>query len=468
MASPSDDELDYLEPGFDPATLTVPRLRAILVAHDISYNAAAKKPQLIEIFNEKLVPQGRKLRAARARIKRTSMGITDMPSSQDSTIASEDDSAPPPRTRSTGRKTKKNDGAETPKPSTRRTRQSTEPPSVPPVKIKEPARRTVEETPFTDDNPFQSGSSPPKDESPFTNDNPFQKGSSPSSRTKAKPRTSGAKSEGKSTSKRVKTEKPPAIKQERDSSTKSVQIPLSNFRRSVTPKVEDPLEPGEEFAPEEQEALIREGAARGEVDVLSDRQQRRKKPSAGISKSAPLIVLTTLLAGYAAWWRKEKIEVGFCGLGKPSTTLADMQVPAWASILQPECEPCPRHAFCSPEMVVRCEQDFVLTPHPLSLGGLVPLAPTCEPDSEKARRVKVVADRAVEELRQRRADWECGELTDENGKPSATVEIDEVSLKQKVGRRRRRGMTEMEFENIWHGALGEVKDRDEVNTAVDK
>ena len=49
----SDDELSYLQPGFDLSTLTVPRLRAILVSHDIPYPSSAKKPQLIQLLTDR-------------------------------------------------------------------------------------------------------------------------------------------------------------------------------------------------------------------------------------------------------------------------------------------------------------------------------------------------------------------------------------------------------------------------------
>jgi hypothetical protein len=97
------DSLDYLQSGFDPSSLTVPRLRSILVSHSIAYPSGAKKPQLIEIFTDNVLPHSRKILAARARARRTSKGITDA-DSQDSTIADEELMPPPPTPRSTRRK----------------------------------------------------------------------------------------------------------------------------------------------------------------------------------------------------------------------------------------------------------------------------------------------------------------------------------------------------------------------------
>ena len=104
---------------------------------------------------------------------------------------------------------------------------------------------------------------------------------------------------------------------------------------------------------------------------------------------------------------------------------------------------------------------------PLSLGGLVPLPPTCEPDGEKVKRVQAVADKAIENLRERRAKFECNELVDETGKETPVVEIDEEDLKQEVSKKRRKGMSDAEFDDLWKGALGEIKGREEVVTSPD-
>ena len=109
----------------------------------------------------------------------------------------------------------------------------------------------------------------------------------------------------------------------------------------------------------------------------------------------------------------------------------------------------------------------MLKPHPLSLGGLNPLPPTCEPDGEKVRRVKAVADKAVEELRERRVKWECGELDTEGKEEAPRPEIPEPELKQDVGNKRRKGMSEEEFESLWEGALGEIVGREEVVSATE-
>ncbi|KAI4129091.1 MAG: hypothetical protein LQ338_002389 [Usnochroma carphineum] len=499
MASISDDEMEYLSPSFDPATLTVPRLRSILLSHDITYPASAKKPQLIDLFNQELKPRSRKILAARSRIRRTSKGITDMPSSREGTVNGDDGGRsgsmlPPPIPDTSRRQPRKSSRqssedfigeeqtakasrkssskhprpsdtetseVEIKRPSARKTRRSE---VAPTVKVEEPEGRPIR---------------PSLEKSPFSDENPFQSGSSPLTPSEARRKSAGANADRrKSTSNRRRTDgvssgaksQPPQQDGVIVPSSRTFEMPLARIKKEIGQnEVDSEVEAGEEFAPEEQLELSRDRAANGGLDVLPTRKTKGSRKSGGTSvlRSAPWAVFTALLSGYALWFRREKLEVGYCGLGKTSDSIAGVQIPEWASLLQPECEPCPQHAYCYENLETRCEPDFVLRPHPLSLGGLVPLPPTCEPDGEKARRVKAVADKAVEELRERNAKSECGTLTDEQGKIVRTPEIDEQDLKKHVAKQRRKDMSNQEFEDLWKGAIGDMLGLDEVVQATD-
>jgi hypothetical protein len=497
------DSLDYLQTGFDPSSLTVPRLRSILVSHDIEYPSGAKKPQLIQIFTDSVLPQSRKILSARARAKRTSKGITDA-DSQDSTVGVDEDIMPPPptpRARSSRRTTRvKSEESESDVPIARSPTKRTRTPSAKhprasdtetgtdPDTIRKTARksrRSEAPTPATvvqaqpelptmrrvvDDGAGVLRRDPSRRESAFTFDNPFQSGSSPppigSGEKRSRQSSSGRKST--SSSRKSLAPKPQIHDGIHPPTSATFEIPVSalNGMKDVD---ENGVEASEEFTPEEQLELVRDVAMNGESAAGPLRPKRTQ--NRGISKKAPLsVALLALLGGYAAWYRQEKVAVGYCGVGRDATQVipAGVEVPDWARILaEPQCEPCPQHAYCSGNMATECELDFVKTPHPLSFGGLVPLPPTCEPDGEKARKVKAVVDRAVEELRERRAKFECGELTNEAGQPEPTVEIDAVELKKEVSKKRRKGMGEAEFEELWAGAIGDIEARDEVISVVD-
>ncbi|KAB8075764.1 Man1-Src1p-C-terminal domain-containing protein [Aspergillus leporis] len=509
------DDLDYLSPDFDLNSLTVPRLRSILVSHDIPYPASAKKAQLIRILEDEVLPQARRLLRERERVRRTSDGITDMGSRAASVVSDfndrrEDenrDSMPPPPTPSTvstatggrrGRSRMSTRGSTAdideklapatpsaasrrmiPRPEPKRLRASEyeqhhDTPATPvaadivtPRKSTARKLRRSEMTPSTEPEPnVRSIKEESKEESVFTYDNPFQSGSSPAPWSDRK-RKSGSllPTESPAFDQGLRPRKSDAyIKQEDGASVSrrsSFQFPISKLRsphKELEPVSDDEDESefsaGEEFTPEEQLALEREQA-----DLWYPEAPRRQQKQGMRSRAAPWVVILLLVTGFGAWWRKEKIEIGFCGIGKPTWSLAETRIPVWANILEPQCEPCPPHAFCYPNLEALCAHDFIMKAHPLSLGGLVPLPPTCEPDSEKARRVKAVADKAVEELRDRRAKWECGELADEG---IQGPEISESDLKREVGRKRRKGLSDTEFDDLWKGALGEILGREEV------
>jgi hypothetical protein len=496
-----EDDLYYLQPGFNPASLTIPKLRSILLAHNISYTSSAKKGDLVQIFNDQLKPKAKKLLSARARTKRSSAGIEDL-SSQASTVTEEDaeDEEPTPqparrapgrpRTRKAskqpedlddktvvgasstpapsgrGRKSTKHARGSEPEPEERpapkQSRRATRTPSVKPEELEpEPTswHDRSEDSVFTDDNPFQSASSPP-----------------PSARSKSRRRTDGPpddKGQRKTSGTRRKTDGA-AVKQEEDihppsSHTFEVKVSdLARGRRGRTPLALDPLQPGEEFEPEEQLELETERRKAGNTAVIPVRRSHRSRP-----RSDPILVkaltagLVVFLATLAHFYRLEKFTVGYCGIGHPSDRIAGVDIPDWAHRFRPACENCPRHATCYQNLQTQCEPGFVIQHHPLSLNGLLPLAPSCEPDGERVKRINAVGSRAVEELRIQNAKAECGEL-DDQGKPVKDSFLSEEELKRRVSSQKRQSMSDDEFDDLWKPALGEVLGRDEIKSRVDE
>ncbi|KAK0102531.1 inner nuclear membrane protein enriched at telomere/subtelomere region [Cadophora gregata] len=496
------DSLDYLQTGFEPSTLTVPRLRSILVSHDIAYPSGAKKPQLIEIFTNEVLPQSKKILSERARARRTSRGITDA-DSQDSTIGADEDLMPPPPTprarssrktssrykseesesdaapalrsptkrtprassskhaRASESETMDVDGA---RKSVRRTRKSEAPTPVPvpPPKMKieeydERPSTSRRESAFTHDNPFQSGSSPPS-------------GLSSGEKKRKSLGATSSKTPRKSlsaTRRRTDGHQADADEGIHPPTSSTFEIPVSTLN-GLKDVDDNGVEASEEFTPEEQLELVRDRAVNG-LNAVGPLRPKRHQPR-GFTLKGPLwVAALTIFGGYSAWYRQEKVAVGYCGVGREATPIipVGVQVPDWVRILaEPECELCPKHAYCSEALETHCEADFVLKQHPLSLGGIIPLAPTCEPDGEKARRVKLVASRVVDGLRERRANWECGDLTNDAGLPEPTVEIDADELKKDIKKQGKK-VSEAEFEELWAAALGDVQAMDEVTSVVD-
>ncbi|KAF2420981.1 hypothetical protein EJ08DRAFT_738467 [Tothia fuscella] len=486
------DELEYLAPDFEPSTLTVPRLRNILLAHSINYPSSAKKPQLIQLFNEHVAAQAKKILTARAKTKRSTRGIVDVPSSQASTVDDEEEEArpqPPPttsRTRSSRRvnRHEEEDADATllaPTPARARRTTSKDARSSEPEPEERPAARKSRKsrTPVAVKAEEEQVSEPWRSlkaqdvDSPFTTDNPFQSGSSPpaEARSNSRRRRSSigpVKDKRKSASTRRKTDGPKAVKQEDDfqpPSRSTFEMPVARVRRNKKEEqYEDEVPAGEEFTPEE----TLDFATTDQHENAVVRHRRKHNPISPLIKIAPLSMIGVMLAGCSYLWRQEKLDVGFCGIGKAASgELGGVVIPDWAEVVRPQCEPCPPHAYCHQNLGASCDTDFILKPHPLSLGGLVPLPPTCEPDSEKAQRVVAVANRAIDELRDRNAKFECSEPLEEDGKPPASPAIPEEELKETMSAMRRKKMSQEAFDQLWEGAIGEILQREEIESNID-
>ncbi|TDZ12746.1 Inner nuclear membrane protein SRC1 [Colletotrichum spinosum] len=497
------DEYEYLQPGFDPKSLTVPRLRSALVAHDIQYPATAKKPQLIELFNTELVPHAKRILAKQAKAKRSSRGIVDVGSQEPESFDDYDLAPPPPRSTTRSRSPRKASSrvsvkteeyeyepqelAATISPTKRNVRATSR--QAPAPEPEPEPHFEPEPEPYTEPEPPKSVRINKRVVTPhikteeseedffkkrrqseyFSMENPFQSGSSPAPiKTPARRRTAGveAADEAHDDGARRRTEGH-SVEDRPKSSRKSqvFETPANKLLRDQTPEIQEyeTVEAGEEFTPDAQFEMEQEMAARGEV-ALTQRQVTPSRPRRSLAKPFWALAVS-LLGAYSAWYRQEKIAVGYCGLGRHATQIIppDAPVPDWAvRLAEPQCEPCPQHAYCYEDFSVRCESDFILKPHPLALGGLVPLPPTCEPDGEKVRRVKAVADKTVEELRERRAHFECGGTTDEHGQSTDTAAIEEEELRSIISSKRSKKMNKEEFDELWLAAIGDVKGRDEV------
>jgi hypothetical protein len=464
------DDLAYLQPDFDPTSLTVARLRNVLLTHGVSWPSSAKKAELVQLFNTELKPRARKILTQRRKTQRSSKGIEDAPSSLTSSFDTDEEKEEvKPSTMK--------------KPSRGRPKKATAPPTedsestlVPNITSKTTGRsksrgRSVKQAPASE----PVASPPPKQEpsdpaawreyskdSPFSHDNPFQSGSSPLSAPISVPKRRKTDSSDtkitkqRSTSLRRKTAQTPLPGPR--STKKSNKLPVEEL------PYDDEIDVSEEFTLEEQQELEEE-RRKGNVAIVPVRRTTARQDA--ISWKPPILVfILILLSGLAILWRQEKINVGYCGIGAPSDNIFGVEIPPWAGSLRPQCEQCPQHATCRENLITDCEHGFVLKRNLLSLNGLLPFVPWCEADGEKAKRVKAVADRMEAQIRDRRAQAECGAV-DANGK-SITPEIEEEEMKSSLSAMKRRGLTDEEFESLYQEALPELSGREEVVVTLDE
>lgn len=184
---------------------------------------------------------------------------------------------------------------------------------------------------------------------------------------------------------------------------------------------EGEMEAGEEFVPEEAAEL----AASPPQELI--RRNRTSNALVRPIKSGVKmlwVLLLPMLFAYGVWFRKEKIDVGYCGVGglggytAPHSTFASAKwrkdthestEDTFADLIRPECEPCPPHARCYPGFQLECENDYIKAPKWISLGGLVPVSPECLPDTAKERRKSIMSDAALQILRESGAQQRCKE-----------------------------------------------------------
>lgn len=102
-------------------------------------------------------------------------------------------------------------------------------------------------------------------------------------------------------------------------SSKKFEVPLARLRgyrnggasNAIIKKEEEEneysLEPGEEFTPEEAEEVSR---------LTGPIVRRRQGAQTAAGTSMLWVIILAIMSAYFMWWRKEKIEVGYCGYGK--------------------------------------------------------------------------------------------------------------------------------------------------------
>ncbi|GAA5882698.1 hypothetical protein JCM1840_001378 [Sporobolomyces johnsonii] len=208
---------------------------------------------------------------------------------------------------------------------------------------------------------------------------------------------------------------------------------------SVTPRLSDPVQ----YAPSPRQAFAQVSTPRRSLPAPTSSAKRQVAGLGRTFASAPdnAIVIqpartntdaarrvsTWTLVGvfiaYLLWWREEKLAAGFCDTGSSTNSrvssrstslslpLVSLPAPVLSALdsvhLRPTCTPCPAHGHCFEGAFVGCSGDHVLRQSPFRLGGLLPVPPTCEPDTEKLMMVATQASKANKMLMQRRGEVVC-------------------------------------------------------------
>ncbi|KAI5789109.1 Man1-Src1p-C-terminal domain-containing protein [Geopyxis carbonaria] len=461
----------YLQPGFDPNTLKVSELRGVLLKHDVDYSSSIKKAELVALFKQHVAPRAHTLRQATSRVKPSAHGMVDAATlmnheepveevtprrSRRSTRAipdfnNEDQGGPILSTRKVT--PRKQDDQRLPRGDLGSGESFSRSGGIPSSSLRKTS--TVETYPDAEHQATK------QTEPSFSSFNPFQMGSSPvtlKSPERVSRKSMGSERKRRSVSRR-RTDVGASNSLE-DFATSSMQrkkhrpdVNTSHIHALNKEEPEDTigleLEVGEEFVPEEAQGLAEsQNTIRGES---------KEFVSTRTGLGALWTIVLFIILGYGLWWRKEKIEAGYCGVAGLDIRNKGGEL---AEFLRPECEPCPYHARCFPGMQLACDDDYVEIPKWGSLGGILPIAPECLPDSEKERRKSIISNAALDILRESGAEERCKERflrSDES-----IQGVLEEDLRKVLYDRKSVALSDKEFSELWRLALDEVSHQEEV------
>ncbi|KAF9217526.1 inner nuclear membrane protein enriched at telomere/subtelomere region [Podila verticillata] len=128
--------------------------------------------------------------------------------------------------------------------------------------------------------------------------------------------------------------------------------------------------------------------------------------------------------------------------------------------LYPTCIPCPDHALClTPDSEPICSQEYLLKPHLLSFGNLLPLSPVCVLNRAKEYQSFQLADAAEKWVHERAGKEECSFYRVSPKVRIVRQQIPEEELRTHVKQAKEAKISDEEFQEYWEMALKELTRR---------
>ncbi|KAF9142627.1 inner nuclear membrane protein enriched at telomere/subtelomere region [Mortierella sp. GBA39] len=203
--------------------------------------------------------------------------------------------------------------------------------------------------------------------------------------------------------------------------------------------------------------IIQFESAANTYGTRSKRGRDKEGPNLGPLK----FILFLALLSFGLWYRQTRIDIGYCTRSIPTPPsnkhLTTKQV--LVKWLYPTCIACPDHAKCtSPGSDPLCPPEYILRPHPLSFGNILPLTPTCVLNKAQEYQSLQVADVAESILHKRAGREEC--RTSIRPQPSAELfarqRFSVNDLRKKIESLKDSSVSQEEFSQYWTLALNEL------------
>ncbi|EJU05760.1 hypothetical protein DACRYDRAFT_113805 [Dacryopinax primogenitus] len=423
--------LVYLEPHFDPATLTVAQLTGLLQAHDIDTRVASNKTGLIALFNTEIAMNRTPILAKRQRDLTRSPkanGIRDGVTGQLVDGAAEEDVTPPrprgrrssaaPASTSTSRRRAFRMSAAAHQEQEEELEEPEPEPTSPQTGRKS---RIIEEAAFSDENVFQMGSSSP--------DPPVE--------TYARRRSQGPVASSSTPISSAGGRRSVPANGARDSPTNPFTKAVDTGAGFVL-RTKKPLPSSDPTDEEPEEGVL---SIRGKLDdrksdalaTINVTERQALIRPATVAPVMLLILLWLLVFQFA----RSSAKLGFCDRDSSTNAVLDERleqlnagercmtegktdcppIPLFPPFMQPlSCTPCPDKANCDIKLVT-CDAPLILKRHPLSAlnpvldgyPGLGPVAfpPTCVEDESRKKLLTNAGRWIIERLQRYRGEQIC-------------------------------------------------------------
>ncbi|KAH3670632.1 hypothetical protein OGAPHI_001147 [Ogataea philodendri] len=468
------DDLEYLQPSFDPHKVTVPRLRSILVDRQIEYPSSAKKTDLINLYEQHIRPNA-------------ATWLQEYKHSLSMDVSIEGPESP-------NRSSRKSSRNATPEKRTRK-------PKSPKLDQTVPQKRGSEES--TPKRKKLARKKRNADESGVSDD-----AESPTVSRIEKSVSAGIKSplslekfEGEELvagddiseilSRLGSPQRKEVLLNPANESNQSVEAELelepevqlefeevlSGPSRLLDPTFKDDehtlkslndsahLSEGSEgsLTDVEQEIAMKEEAVAVETEAKVDTSETEIKDEevAEVEVEVPVPAETTkpeskgsfkyalLLLPFVAsllGYRSMAVDVGFCGregsirkVGSyitsdlPQISHFIDKTDAFLDSIKPACVPCPAHAMCDYDSRIECESGYTVSQPWQSVFGLVPRMQECVYDSKRLEKIRLMTE------------FTLGLLRRKNGKEMTLEELHNFLKATKSN-----GMDDEDFEEYWY------------------
>ncbi|KTW25785.1 hypothetical protein T552_03398 [Pneumocystis carinii B80] len=199
----------------------------------------------------------------------------------------------------------------------------------------------------------------------------------------------------------------------------------------------------------------------------SKAKPKRKKIS--FIKFLVVFIFGTSIAALVGIWREETIRVGYCNVEIKETSntysLIRKKFPRiFLDNLFIYCKPCPEHAICYPNFKLVCQKDYILASNILSFDGLIPIAPSCIPDTEKLRKVHIIINEIIQMLRDKNTKLECGTSKLLKGEKEG---ISENDLEKYLWEMKSPDIDDEQFQELLSDAFKDISTYDEIRVEND-